>query len=122
MPLDNENLQALSDIFKNGITLPIPKVKFSDYPELTKPIELVSPSPIFAQQAEQLEQIKNTSQAQLAEITRLRVELRIKEQKARKNKWKERLIGALITITCALIVFCITNLTKVIMFFKSLMP
>lgn len=122
MEFENPNVQKLYDILNNGITLPPPPFELPDYSKLTESFELSSSPPIFALQAEQMEQINKNSKAHLVEISEFRKEQKEKEIQSKKNKWKDRFIGSAFTISCALIVYIITNFSKMIIFFKSIFP
>lgn len=133
MDLKNENIINLIKATQSGVELK-PIIKLPDYSKLCEPIEVKPAMDVLAHEAMHLEQISSNTHAllnetiqlrevahtQANEIAELRTTILDKEQLATKNRWKDRFIGAFFTISCGLIIYCITNFSIVINFFNSL--
>lgn len=141
MELKDKNFQKLIEegVKKknDGFSFPInPFKNLPNYSEILKSLGTPVVDYTFAHEAAHIEMIKDNTQAQLdefiqfkeiilkqsGEITELRNTIKEQDERARKNKWKERSIGALITIGCGLVIFCLTNPLKVIDLLNSIFP
>lgn len=114
--------QSLIDLFQNGIELPKSMINIPDYSSIYKQMETATIDYEPTQGELHIEQIKDNTNlivnefirlntitaTQSNEISDLKTIIQKHEKQAKKNKRKERFIGALITIICELIVFLIS--------------
>lgn len=103
--------------------LQLPKIKSDELPVI-KPYELPVIKPIYISKEPTFnvsDYIKEQTEKETEIFNQqLRENERINEKQAKKNKWNDRFIGSAFTIAGGVIIYCLTNLSKVVSFFKNL--